>query len=58
MYAIHLQAMLDVAADNGWLVTALRIMQLVQMVVQGRWVDDHPLLMLPNVQPHHINSFK
>ena len=53
-----LQAMLDVAADNGWLVASLRIMQLVQMVVQGRWVHDHPLLTLPNVQPYHLYCFK
>ncbi|CAG2221545.1 ASCC3 [Mytilus edulis] len=30
-----LQAMLDVSADEGWLVTSLRIMQMVQMVIQG-----------------------
>ncbi len=55
---LFLQAMLDVAADKGWLVSALRIIQLVQMVVQGRWVHDHPLLCLPGVQPNHIACFR
>ena len=33
-----LQAMIDVCAENGWLATTLRIIQLMQMVstVQGR----------------------
>ena len=34
-----LQAMIDVCAENGWLATTLRIIQLMQMVstVQGQW---------------------
>ncbi|KAJ8311907.1 hypothetical protein KUTeg_010541 [Tegillarca granosa] len=46
--------MLDVSADNGWLVTALRITQVIQMVVQGRWNHDNSLLTLPNIQPYHL----
>ena len=34
-----LQAMVDVAADGGWLYTALGCMHLTQMVTQGRWLD-------------------
>lgn len=44
-----LQAMVDVAADAGWLATCLGAMQLVQMVMQARWVDDSSLLLLPGI---------
>ncbi|KAL4233009.1 activating signal cointegrator 1 complex subunit [Mactra antiquata] len=52
------QAMLDVCADQGWLVTSLRITQLIQMIVQGRWWHDSSLLTLPHVTPYHIYCFK
>lgn len=52
------QAMLDVAAHHGWLVTALSITNLVQMVVQGRWIHDSSLLTLPNVELHHLYLFR
>ena len=41
------QAMIDVAASDGWLATTIRIMTLVQMCVQGQWVSDSSLLTLP-----------
>uniref|UniRef100_K1RGX5 Activating signal cointegrator 1 complex subunit 3 n=1 Tax=Magallana gigas TaxID=29159 RepID=K1RGX5_MAGGI len=50
-----LQAMLDVSADEGWLVTSLRITQLIQMVIQGRWYHDNALLTLPHMTPFHIS---
>ena len=49
--------MIDVAANEGWLAAALRLMQLVQMVVQGRWVYDSSLLTLPNIEQHHLPYF-
>ncbi|XP_075603901.1 activating signal cointegrator 1 complex subunit 3 [Balearica regulorum gibbericeps] len=52
------QAMLDVAAHHGWLVTALNITGLVQMVVQGRWIHDSSLLTLPNIEPQHLYLFR
>ncbi|CAM5132033.1 unnamed protein product [Natator depressus] len=52
------QAMLDVAANQGWLVTALNITSLVQMVIQGRWKHDSSLLTLPNVEQHHLHLFR
>ncbi|KAM7027459.1 activating signal cointegrator 1 complex subunit 3 [Passerculus sandwichensis] len=52
------QAMLDVAAHHGWLVTALNITNLVQMVVQGRWIHDSSLLTLPNVELQHLYLFR
>ncbi|XP_059501244.1 activating signal cointegrator 1 complex subunit 3 [Stegostoma tigrinum] len=52
------QAMLDVAANNGWLATALNIINLIQMVIQGRWVHDSSLLTLPNVEQQHLYLFR
>ncbi|XP_070568490.1 activating signal cointegrator 1 complex subunit 3-like [Ptychodera flava] len=53
-----LQAMLDVVADQGWLVTGLRIMHLVQMVVQSRWSHESTLLTLPHVEKEHLHCFR
>ena len=44
-----LQAMVDVAADGGWLFTALGAMHLAQMVTQGRWHADEGLGDLPGL---------
>ncbi|XP_056674600.1 activating signal cointegrator 1 complex subunit 3 [Monodelphis domestica] len=52
------QAMLDVAANQGWLVTALNITSLIQMVVQGRWIYDSSLLTLPHIEHHHLHLFR
>lgn len=46
-----LQAMIDVAAESGFLATTLRIEQLMQMVVQAVWVGDPPVSILPHVDP-------
>lgn len=52
------QAMLDVAANQGWLVTVLNISNLVQMVIQGRWLKDSSLLTVPNIELHHLHIFR
>ena len=46
-----LQAMMDVAAEGGWLATTLRIQQLLQMVIQAVWYDDPSVLILPHFDP-------
>uniref|UniRef100_A0A4W5RGW0 Activating signal cointegrator 1 complex subunit 3 n=1 Tax=Hucho hucho TaxID=62062 RepID=A0A4W5RGW0_9TELE len=51
------QAMLDVAAQEGWLVTALSICNLVQMIVQGRWLNDSSILTLPTIEQQHLYLF-
>ena len=43
---VWLQAMLDVVSDQGWLATALGITNLIQMVVQGRWLHDSSLIYI------------
>lgn len=45
-----LNAMTDVAADSGFLDTALGCMKLTQMVVQACWDDDDPLDALPHMR--------
>lgn len=49
-----MQALVDISADEGWLTTTLQLMHLVQMCVQGRWVSDPSLLMLPHIDHTHI----
>ena len=44
-----LQAMIDVAAESGWLGTTLRVVTLLQMCYQARWDTDSPLLTLPHL---------
>lgn len=44
-----LQAAVDVISSSGWLNPALAAMELSQMVAQGMWDRDSPLLQLPHV---------
>lgn len=48
-----LQAVVDVAADAGWADTAFSAMKLVQALMQGRWHDDPPAMMLPGIHNKH-----
>jgi pre-mRNA-splicing helicase BRR2 len=43
-----LQAMVDVISSSGWLSPALAAMEVAQMVAQGCWERDSPLLQLPH----------
>jgi activating signal cointegrator complex subunit 3 len=49
--------MIDVSAEHGWLATTLRIQQIMQMVIQARWVHDSPFLTLPHLEAHHTYLF-
>ena len=49
--------MIDVCAEQGWLATTLRVQQIMQMVIQARWVNDSPLLTLPHIERHHMYLF-
>lgn len=50
--------MLDVVANEGWLVSALSICNLVQMIVQARWLHDSSLLTLPNIDQRTLYLFR
>ncbi|XP_035275988.1 activating signal cointegrator 1 complex subunit 3 [Anguilla anguilla] len=52
------QAMLDVAASEGWLVTALSVCNLVQMIIQARWLHDSSLLTLPHIEQQDLYLFR
>ncbi|OUC43404.1 hypothetical protein D917_09799, partial [Trichinella nativa] len=41
--------MVDISAERGWLATTLRVIGLIQMIVQARWITDPPLSTLPHV---------
>uniref|UniRef100_A0A9J7XKW9 Activating signal cointegrator 1 complex subunit 3 n=1 Tax=Cyprinus carpio carpio TaxID=630221 RepID=A0A9J7XKW9_CYPCA len=55
---LSLQAMLDVVANEGWLVSALSICNLVQMIIQARWLHDSSLLTLPHFQKQDLYVFR
>ncbi|GAV70037.1 DEAD domain-containing protein/Helicase_C domain-containing protein/Sec63 domain-containing protein [Cephalotus follicularis] len=43
-----IQAMIDICANSGWLLSSITCMHLLQMVMQGLWYDvDSALWMLP-----------
>nr|E7F8F4.2 RecName: Full=Activating signal cointegrator 1 complex subunit 3 [Danio rerio] len=52
------QAMLDVVANEGWLVSALSLCNLVQMIIQARWLHDSSLLTLPHIQKQELYVFR
>ena len=51
-----LQAMVDVAADGGWLETTVGAMRLAQMVTQGRWLDAPGLDDLPHMDEAAVRA--
>lgn len=44
------------AANEGWLATTLRVMHLVQMCVQGRWISGSSILTLPHLKESQVCS--
>ncbi|XP_055607496.1 activating signal cointegrator 1 complex subunit 3 [Uranotaenia lowii] len=52
-----IQAMIDITAEKGWLASTLRIQQLMQCIIQARWIDDPVALTLPHVDPHNAHIF-
>ncbi|XP_035776945.1 activating signal cointegrator 1 complex subunit 3-like [Anopheles albimanus] len=53
-----IQAMIDISAEQGWLATTLRIQQLMQCIIQARWLHDPVVMSLPNVESHNASVFK
>ncbi|XP_013419499.1 activating signal cointegrator 1 complex subunit 3-like isoform X1 [Lingula anatina] len=53
-----LQAMLDATADQGNLIPALHVINLVQMVVQGRWAHESSLLILPHIHSYNLHCIR
>lgn len=54
-----IQALIDLAANGGWLKTAFNAMHLLQMVMQGLWFEeDNQFSMLPHVNERVIKVLK
>ncbi|KAH6557931.1 hypothetical protein KP509_1Z085500 [Ceratopteris richardii] len=54
-----IQALVDLAANGGWLKAALNAMHLLQMVMQGLWFkEDDKFAMLPYADERIIGVFK
>lgn len=51
------QAMIDTVAERGWLMSTLRIMQLFQMIVQARWIDESAITTLPHIKKEDLYLF-
>lgn len=51
-----LQAMIDISAESGYLVLCLKLVQLMQMIIQAQWLSDPPIMTLPGVEKHLIPS--
>lgn len=49
--------MVDISAERGWLATTLRIQQLMQCIIQARWLDDPVVMTLPNVEAYNAAIF-
>jgi len=49
--------MIDTVAERGWLTSTLRIMQLFQMIVQARWIDESAIMTLPHIKKEDLHLF-
>lgn len=49
-----LQGMLDIASNSGWLSVSLRIIHFLQMILQGHWLSESCLVMLPHVEKEDV----
>lgn len=53
-----LRAMVDVTSSAGWLKPALAAVELTQMLTQGIWETDSPLLQLPHVDDTLVSNLQ
>ena len=53
-----IQAIVDVAADGGWLSSTINSIRLLQMVIQAKWYESSPLLTLPHFTEDLVNDLK
>jgi len=42
-----IQGMIDIAAQKGFVKVTLNMIHLLQMVVQGQWLDQSPFINIP-----------
>lgn len=46
--------MVDIATNAGWLSCTLRVIHLIQMLIQGQWINEHELLTIPNINKSNL----
>jgi activating signal cointegrator complex subunit 3 len=42
-----IQGMIDIASHKGFLTTTMNLVHLIQMIIQGQWIDQSPLINIP-----------
>lgn len=52
-----LQAMIDIVAMKGLSFVCLRLVTILQMIIQGRWWDDESVLIVPGVEKEDLFAF-
>ncbi|KAI8086190.1 Sec63 Brl domain-containing protein [Halteromyces radiatus] len=52
------QAMIDVAANEGYLTICLNIMNALQCIKQARWADESTLLNLPHMESYMLRHIR
>lgn len=50
--------MIDVTSNSGWLSCTLRIVHIIQMIIQGQWLNQSDLLTVPHVNLSSLSSIK
>jgi len=48
--------LVDIIATKGWLTPLIAAMELAQMIVQGQWSTDSPLLQLPHFSKNLVEN--
>ena len=46
--------MIDIASHKGSLTNTLNLINLMQMLIQGQWLNQSPFLNLPNMNAKRI----
>ncbi|OAD58452.1 Activating signal cointegrator 1 complex subunit 3 [Eufriesea mexicana] len=52
-----IQAMIDTVAEQTWLASTLMIINLLQMIIQARWIDESAITTLPYINSEHLQLF-
>lgn len=49
-----IQGMIDICSHKGFLNTTLNLVHMIQMIIQGQWLDQSPLINLPQFEDGEI----
>ena len=52
-----LQAMIDIVSMKGLSFVCLRLVTIMQMIIQGRWYDDESVLIVPSLERNDLFAF-